>query len=281
VSRGIALDYLSRITITDLAQRRKLFEAATASVKRAVRLAPTSGRAHSGLANQLAAGLDIAGAVREAETTLRLSPRDAINVANAGIGLAFVYPERGLATMQSSLLLDPFFFNNMSNIGRTLYGLGRLDAAFAMFEKVMLLSNGLAGSAGLATVHLLRRDAAAARRAIGPEVDGVRKLFLLAAADVLEKRPSREGSALQSLEALDPEVSGFYLARLYAWGGDTAAALTMLERAFAAGCRDLIGMLTDPFLSRLRGEPRFRALLARIFPADAIVAEERRLRTRA
>lgn len=133
-ARGTVLDYLSRIAIQDMVQRQTLFDAASKSIERAVQLAPSSGRAHAGLANQLSARLEMSAPVRECEAAMPLSPRDVVAVGNAGVHLAFVYPERGLAVMQSALPLDPFAYTNMANISRTLLCLGRIDASFAMYK---------------------------------------------------------------------------------------------------------------------------------------------------
>jgi hypothetical protein len=76
-------------------------------------------------------------------------------------------------------------------------------------------------------------------------------------------------------------MSGQELIRLYAHGGDTAAALSMLERGVAARNRGLHYILIDSFLDPLRSEPRFRSILTKFFPADTIDAKDRRRWARA
>ncbi len=271
-NKGLLLQRIAGLS-TDIAEVRQLYKEANACVERAIRLQPASGFAHSILGGLLGADLNMAGSVRAAEAAFRLSPKESATVGNAGLAISRVYPIRGLAIVETAQLLDPFSPTTHGNIGAILLGVGRRDAAASMFEKAISLSNGVAGGEGLAQVRLLRGDSAAARRSVAVMADGVRKLSILAAADSVDKRDS---GARRRLEAMHPGISGAALAGVYAMGGDRAAALAMLERAHAARCYALNNMLRNPFYDSLRGEPRFRAVLAQIFPADAVAADASR-----
>ena len=57
------------------------------------------------------------------------------------------------------------------------------------------------------------------------------------------------------------------------WRGETDAAFTWLERAANSGDSSLMYLKFDPLMHKLRDDPRYRALLARLAiplePADA------------
>lgn len=273
--RANALVSIRNLTLTDLEQRRDLLRLVSEASDRVIQLVPNTALAHLARQAQLTRQLDLAGAVREAEMAISLAPRDPLALSRAGNLLSAVYADRGLAVMQAALQLDPFDYFQVGTIGLMLNSMGRPDAAAKMLERALAMSNGRLGIFGLAAGRLQRRDAAAARRIIAPDFDGPRKLFVIALADRLENRPS---AALDTLEALSPEVSGMPLGEIYAWSGDTGKALTVLEQAYAARDVGLTRLLINPFLDPLRAEPRFQALLARIYPADAIALEARRLK---
>ena len=69
--------------------------------------------------------------------------------------------------------------------------------------------------------------------------------------------------ALRRLEARHPDAS-LDIATVHAWRGEPCEALDWLERGEAAGQQLAEGFRYDPFLRRLRGEPRYTALLRRM-----------------
>ena len=56
-------------------------------------------------------------------------------------------------------------------------------------------------------------------------------------------------------------INRFWLSASYAAHGDTDKALHMLNKAFAAGYRDLAGLDASPYFSNLHSDPRYRQLI--------------------
>jgi tetratricopeptide (TPR) repeat protein len=81
------------------------------------------------------------------------------------------------------------------------------------------------------------------------------------------------GHAAESQRALDAllasRASPYRIAGVYAWRGEADLAFLWLDRAASQRHPDLAFVKTDPTLRGLRGDPRFRALLARMnLPVD-------------
>jgi tetratricopeptide (TPR) repeat protein len=74
------------------------------------------------------------------------------------------------------------------------------------------------------------------------------------------------GKTLESKQALErllriPTALEFDVARVYAYRGERDLALHYLERAYAQHSVDLLDLKTDPLLSNVRAEAKYRQLL--------------------
>ncbi len=274
-SRAGELAFIADVSILDLAQRRDMSNLSGQALDRVIRLVPGTALAHGARQQQLTRALDLAGAAREAEACIRLAPGNAPTLSRAGALLWQIHAERGLSVMQSALQFDPFSYLLTGNIGLILNAMGKPEDGARLLKQALAMSDGKVGLFGLASGHLQRRDPEAARRIIAPDLDGLRKLFVLALADRLQNRSS---PALTDLEAMAPEVSAVNLAEVYAWSGDIDAALTKIDAAVSARAPALTRLLVNPFFRPIREEPRFQSHLVKFFPAGAIEIEARRLR---
>ena len=68
----------------------------------------------------------------------------------------------------------------------------------------------------------------------------------------------------KSPSSLDWPLAFIQNAAIHALRGETAAALDVLDRAYAAGWRDGRTLAIDPVFASVRSEPRFRQVLSRI-----------------
>jgi len=68
---------------------------------------------------------------------------------------------------------------------------------------------------------------------------------------------------LEEASATEP-VDGLLIAGVYARLGDFDSAFRWLEAAYSRRDNTLLSLKTSPVLEPLRGDPRYRALLARL-----------------
>ena len=71
-------------------------------------------------------------------------------------------------------------------------------------------------------------------------------------------------AALHSLIVKHATSDAYQIAQVYAWRNERAQALDWLERAYRQRDGGLEGIKTDPLLSNVRTEPRYRALLQKM-----------------
>jgi tetratricopeptide (TPR) repeat protein len=159
---------------------------------------------------------------------------------NVSVGLQHFYA-RQLASaaeaLRHTLGLDPAFGTAHYFLGHTYIATGRYDDAIPELEKAVELQGGSAETtAALATAHALAYH--------GAEADA-----LLAG---LEER------------AQEAYVSPALLAQVHLGMGDRERALDRLEEAAEMHTADVVWLKIHPIYDRVRGHPRFRALLERM-----------------
>jgi hypothetical protein len=75
--------------------------------------------------------------------------------------------------------------------------------------------------------------------------------------------------ALDKLQTAHAEDAAYQIAEVYSRRGEKDRALDWLERAHAQRDAGLLFVKSDPFLSNVRGDPRYTALLKKMnLPPD-------------
>ena len=177
-------------------------------------------------------------AIAEAQRAHELDPLDLLTHTVVGDTLFFARRfDRSVASYRKCLELDPTFGAAHTDLARSLEHVGRTDEAVEEFLR------GTAGPDGRP------------RPSTG--------------LAILYARAGRQDDARATMEALfalaqRQYVSPFGIASYYAVTGDNDRALDWLERAYAERDGTLVWLKVHPRLDGLRGESRFRDLLARM-----------------
>ena len=166
--------------------------------------------------------------------------------------------------------LDPLAAIARAATGRHFVFARRYEEAIYESERALELEPTFPvalGVIGIASSQLARHDAAieALRRAIEPS-SSTRYRADLAYALARAGRPDDARRTLAELEALSKTryVSPYYLAPAYAALGDTEAAFSRLEKAFAERSNGMTYLTVDPTLDDVRSDPRFADLVRRV-----------------
>ena len=212
----------------------------TKEFERAIALNPNYATAHHwyGSGPLLAVG-EFDRAIAELRRAQQLDPLSLI--INADLGVAFATARRyheAIAQLRKTIEMDPRFYYAHWNLGVALELKGELREALAEYKKAAELDDDpiVLGLIAHAYAKLGQRDQAVKLLAQLQQVAAHRYVPF-------------------------STFAGVYMAL-----GEKDKAIDYLERAY----RDhaLSGIKVDPMLDPLRGDPRFEALVARIFPAQ-------------
>ena len=216
------------------------FQRATKEFERAIALNPNYATAHHwyGLGPLRCVG-DFEKAIAELKRALQLDPLSSI--INADLGAALVTARRydeGIAQLRKTIEMDPYFYYAYLNLGKALQLNGQLDEAVADYKKAAALN------------------------------DDPLVLGLLAQGYA---RLGQRDEALKTLEQLQQAAS-----RRYVWSytfafvnialGENDKAIDFLERDYREHADYELALIkVDPMLDPLRGDPRFEALVSKVF----------------
>ena len=245
---------------------------ARAIAQRAVALDPNLSEAHQALGIAYNGTFEWEAAEREERKAIALEPSS----AEAQYRLGFLLVTTGRITeaiqeLERGKALDPLYPLTAGYLGYAEALAGHLDAAVAESRRAVELdSTNLATRTLLAYVYgAAGRSAdrlAIARRVIA-ETDDPRRLGTAAFSLGQLGDPSGSRAIGAKLEAMPADAPGRNsgLAYVYLGLGDTARALTAMERAGAAAGGDLLFAIvpSDPTFDAVRGSPRFAAVLRR------------------
>jgi tetratricopeptide (TPR) repeat protein len=252
---------------TPRADLRKTYDAALASARRAVELAPDLAEAQTALATALVnANFDI-GAARQAFARAMTSGggeadvlvRYGLFTARTGDAAA------GLKAIERAVTLDPLNPRVYKSLGNALMIVKRYPDAIAAMRRALELSPGItAAHATIGDALLLQRRYEAARSEYALEpLDYAR---LTGQAIVRDKLDDRAGAdaALKALIADNSGNNAYQQAQVYAQWGRPEAAFAAIDAAFAAGDTGVIELATDPLMDPLRSAPGYGARIARL-----------------
>jgi adenylate cyclase len=240
--RGLSLDESLAELHTSLGWIHRLFDwdwpAAERESLRAVQLNPGYAFGRSRYALLLSGMGRHEEAIAEAQRAHELDPLNLVTYTVVGDTLFYARRyERSVASYRKCLELDPTFGAAHTDLARSLEQVGRADEAVEEFVRGTAGADGLPRpSSGLA---------------------------------ILYARAGRQDDARATLEAVQALaqkqfVSPYGIASYYAVVGDNERALDWLEKAYSERDGTLVWLKVHPRLDGLRGEPRFRDLLARL-----------------
>ncbi len=208
--------------------------------RRSIELNPGYASAHHWFALDFLAVLGRTGEARaEIDLAYQLDPLSAIILECKGyLSLLERQYERALEYYREVLELDATFFKAFSSMGRAYAQMGRYEEAVGMLRKARLLAGDL------------------------PSILGA-----LGQTYALAGQPGRAREALGELRALGERcyVAASCFALVHAGLGENGAALDWLERGCAARELPMISLKMHPAYDSLRREPRYQALVERVF----------------
>jgi TolB-like protein/predicted Zn-dependent protease len=208
--------------------------------QRAIALNPNYATAHHWFSNSLLVTMGrFDEAIKEGKRAVELDPLSLI--INADLGSTLMLSRRyddAIAQLRSTLALDPNFAYAHWNLGEALYLKGDSTGAIAEYEKAASLDND-------------------------PEIQA---LLARAYAETGKKEQALEILRKLSETAQHQFVRGYLFALIYIGLGDKTTAIQYLERCSQERENiDLNWIKVDPLLDPLRGDPRFEALVDKIF----------------
>jgi tetratricopeptide (TPR) repeat protein len=266
---GNAWLYLSDAYVAPLEGYPHAKEAAA----RALRLDSSSAdaRAVFGFASGLI-DWDFALIERELRRAVQLAPRS-VDVGLLFAGIACTVPRlqaEGLAEAVRLESLDPYSPMVAFQSALCLYEMGRYDETIAKYRRVLALDSTFLYMEAFDAAAWREKgeldSALAAYRRTQRAVGGT-PLFGLA---VTLARAGRIAEARQEFRRLMDLTKGRYVAPLYqAWVyaalGDRDSAFAALDRSLRNHDAGLMSLPIYPELASLRGDPRYTALLRRVF----------------
>src|SRR5881398_3496155 len=250
---------------------------AKAAAEKALELDSTLGEAHASLAQALLAyDFNFAGANREFRRAIELNPNYA--TAHHWYGESVLTPlgqfEDGVAELKRALQLDPLSVIINADVGTVLTSARRYDEAIEQLRKTLEMDP----SFYYAHYHLgealemkgLNEDAVAEyQRAIALNDDPVPQALL----GHLYAKLGRKDEARRILQRLrdspkERYVTPYLFAMIHLGLGEKDRAIDFLEKTYEDRDGYSIAFIkVDPFLDPLHGDPRFEALVQKVFAA--------------
>jgi TolB-like protein/Tfp pilus assembly protein PilF len=256
---------------------------AEAAAQKALELDNTLGEAHASLGQALFAyDFAFAEANREFRRAIELNPNYATAhhwYAESGLASLGRFDE-AIAEIKHALELDPLSVIINADVGTVLCTARRYDEAIEQLRKTLEMDQGFyyaRWNLGLALEMKGLTDKAIVeyQKAIALNDDPLPQALL----GRLYGRTGRKDEALKILERLRQSstqryVSPYNFALIQMGLGQKAEAIHLLEQAYDdRDGYDMAFIKTDPLLDPLRSDPRFEALVQKIFAPDRVKDE--------
>ena len=182
--------------------------------------------------------------------------------------------DEAIAQVKRGIALDPLSLVINTDLGGTYYRARRYDEAIDQLRKTLEMDPNFYYA------HWNLGSALMAKGSIQPAIEEYQKaraltddpsaLALLGRAYAVAGNRPEALKIRDQLEALAKQryVSSYSLALVYLGLGDKEEALRLLEKAYQDRSGEAVRYIkVDPSLDPLRGDPRFEALVAKVFPA--------------
>lgn len=244
--KAIALDETTaegHAALANLLFLRFKFADAEQEFRRAIEFNPNYATAHHWYSNSLLAALGrFDEAIAEGRRSVELDPLSLI--INADFGSTLMVARRydeAIVQLQRTLALDGNFYYAHWNLGETLLYKGDVPGAIKELEKAVSLERDPEALTLLGQTYIKT----------GRKGDGLKLL------DELKEMARRR--------YVRPELFAMFDIAL----GDKTRAIERMEEEYQnQDGFDLTGMKSDQRLDPLRDEPRFRALMGKVFPSN-------------
>jgi TolB-like protein/DNA-binding winged helix-turn-helix (wHTH) protein/Tfp pilus assembly protein PilF len=271
---GLSQCYIVLPMVTRASQPEAYQKAQDAAVK-ALALDDSLAEAHLSIAEvSLYQDWDFAGAEKEFNKTLALNPNYSTGHQWYGEFLSLVARhQEAIRELQTALTLDPLSAIVHQQFGNTLQQARQYDRALEQYQEALRIDPNFWPA--FHSIHLIYRREGRFAESIPP----LRTLLQLwdpktdwtALVDQLSVAYSTGGQTayLRQCVKIHERIDRpwYYLALDYADLGDRKAALMALNNAYENRQLEVLSMLVDPELDRLRSDPRFQDLVREVgFP---------------
>jgi TolB-like protein/Tfp pilus assembly protein PilF len=257
---------------------RDCYPKAKAAAKKALELDDASAEAHTSLAQVYCYyDLDYPQAIREFRRAIELNPNYATAhqwYGSSGLAALGQFDD-AVAEVKRAIALDPLSLVINTDLGNTYYRARRYDDAVDQMRKTLEMDPGFYYA------HWNLGSALAAKGALKPAIEEYEKaralnddpsmLGLLANAYAKSGNKAEALKIRDQLESISKQryVSGYSFALAYLGLGNKEEAFRWLEKAYDDRAGDALRFVkVEPLLDPLRGDPRFEALVAKIFPPN-------------
>ncbi|MGE5213916.1 MAG: tetratricopeptide repeat protein [Nitrospirota bacterium] len=255
--------------IGDLSPERKkeAWAAAKNDAEKAVAIGSNLAEAHAALGwVRFFSEWRFAEGLRELRRANELAPANP--TTNDLLSRVLVYVgqlEEAEKLVRKAIELDPLAYFARNNLARLLLAEGKFDEADAEARKsVELQPTGAASHRWQVLVAIQRGDGESALREAQLEPDeGYRRFELALAHYARGDRPAAD-AALSEMIAKDRNLLAYQIAEVYASRGETDKAFEWLEISFDNRDTGMLALLIDPLMRGLRGDPRYKNLVAKV-----------------
>jgi TolB-like protein/tetratricopeptide (TPR) repeat protein len=205
---------------------------------------------------------DPIGALAEYQRALVLAPNDTTTMSFVAGGLENLgHLQAAVAMYRKILATDPLRPDIYWSLALGLLGQRQLDAAEQATRKALALQPDFPWLYGTLTqIDVLRGDAGAARRDAAKETDPAYGPWARTLAQQIGPDHHQADAALRDYVAKQGKDQPYLVADLYAFREQPNDMFDWLQRAWTQRDPNFSGLLTDPFVLAYQHDPRFAAL---------------------
>ena len=249
---------------TGPSQVRATYDAALASARRAVELAPTLPEAQATLGGLLTnALLDFKSARQAYTSAMAIGSGDADILVRVGWFNCLIGNfQTGLPAVRRATVLDPLNPRAHRALGLVLIYAHQYRDAIEAMKKALSLNPNVEGAHGaIGDALLLSGDVDRARTSYMREPLMSLRLAGLAIVARRLNQAADATKALDDLRSLSGLVTDYQQAQVYAQWGEARLAVTALEKARKSGDSGVTLMKADPLLDPVKTDPDFLKLM--------------------